>query len=106
MKGLVVFALVLVTLASLSFIVASTKNINDMKTAALEKPKILDVGTFTSAVCENRKDSVDCKDEVFVKCDGKVTKAVDGTECNGFKIDVPKTTGAAVFGNGWKDPRV
>jgi len=105
MRGLVIFLLIVVVMATFSFVVLSTKNNNDMKAAMLEKPKILDFGTFTSAVCESRKDIVNCKDEVFVKCNGKVTKAVDVAECNGFKIDVPKATGAAVFGNDWKDPR-
>ena len=106
MRGLVVSALVLVILASLSFIVASSKNTNDLKNAIQKFEELnLDFGTFTSAVCENKEDAVACKDEVFVKCNGNVTKAVDGAECSGFKIDVPKATGFAIFGSNWKDPR-
>ena len=105
MKGLVVFLLTLVGLASFSFIVISAKNVDDIKTETFESPKVLDFGTFTAAVCESKKDVVTCRDEVFVKCNGTVSKAVDVAECDGIKIDVPKATGAAVFGNGWKDPR-
>ena len=106
MRGLVIFLLVLIGIASFSFIAISAKSVNDTKTDASEKPKILDFGTFTSAVCENKGDIVRCTDEVFVKCNGKISRAVDIAECNGFKIDVPKATGAAVFGSGWKDPRI
>ena len=106
MRGVVVFLAVLIVMASFSFVAMSAKNANDIKTESIEKPKILDFSTYTSAVCENQGEIIHCKDEFFVNCNGKVSKAADVAECNGFKIDAPKTTGAAVFGNDWKDPRI
>jgi len=105
MRGLVIFLIVLIGIASFSFIALSTKNAADIKTETSEKPKIMDFSTFTSAVCENKNELVKCRDEVFVKCNGTISKAEEIAECNGFKIEVPKATGAAVFGNDWKDPR-
>ena len=105
MRGLVYFLLMLVGLASFSFIVISAKNVNDIKTETLEKPKILEFSTFTSAVCESKKNVFHCNDEFFVNCNGKVSKAVDVAECNGMKVEAPKILGFAVFGNDWKDPR-
>ena len=105
MKGLVIFLLTLAVIASLSFIAISRKNINDTRAEAIKKPEILNFSTFTSAVCQNNGDAVHCKDEVFVKCNDKISKAVDSTECNGIKIGVSQATGAAVFGHDWRDPR-
>ena len=104
MRGLVLFLIVIVIIGFLSFIVASINDSNNLIKTKQEN-KIVEFGTFTSAVCENKKDVINCKDEIFVKCNGQISKAVDVAECNGIKIDVPKATGAAVFGNGWKDPR-
>ena len=108
MRGLVIFLLTLVVIAFFSFVVVSMNDINNLIKTIQENQenKIVEFSTFTSAVCENKKDAVNCKDEIFVKCNGQISKAVDGAECNGIKIDVPKATGAAVFGNDWKDPRV
>ena len=105
MRGLVIFVLILVGLLSFSFIVISAKNVNDIKTETLEKPKALEFSTFTTAVCEDKGNIVHCKDEFFVNCNGKVSKAVDVAECNGMKVEAPKILGFAVFGNDWKDPR-
>ena len=102
MRGLVILILVLVGLVSFSFVAA---NINSEKTQVKENPKVLEFSTFTSAVCEDRQDHVYCKDEFFINCNGEVSKAVDFAECNGIKLDVPKTLGFAVFGKDWKDPR-
>ena len=92
MKGLVIFLLVLVGIASFSFIVISAKNVNDIKTETLENPKALEFSTFTTAVCENKGNVVHCKDEFFVNCNGNVSIASDIAECDGVKIfhlDVP-----------------
>ncbi|MBI2656579.1 hypothetical protein HYX03_02480 [Candidatus Woesearchaeota archaeon] len=105
MRGLVIVLLALVAIASFSFIAVSTKNINDIKTEIEEKPKVIEFSTFTSAICEDKDDFVQCKDEFFVNCNGQVSKAADAAECNGIKYDVPKTLGFAVFEKGWKDPR-
>ena len=108
MRGLVTVLLTLVVIASLSFVALSTNNnkIENNKNGETEKePKILEFSTFTSAVCENKEEIVNCKDEVFVNCNGKISKAVDVAECNGIKLDVQKVNGFAVFENGWKDPR-
>ena len=105
MRGLVIFLLALVFIASFSFgygnINNNTKN-KDSKTKFLST----DFSTFTSAVCENKNDFTYCRDEVFVNCSGKISKATDVIECNGLKIDAPKVNGFAVFEKGWKDPRI
>ena len=102
MRGLVIYSIILVLIVSISFAAA---NISNEKNQVKENPRVLEFSTFTSAVCERGKDVVHCKDEVFVNCDGKVSKAVDVAECNGIKLDVPKTLGFAVFGKDWRDPR-
>jgi len=89
-------------MASFSFVAAS---MNSEKEEVKEESKIIEFSTFTSAVCENKANLVHCKDEMFVKCNGTISKAVDVAECNGFKLDVPKTLGFAVFDKEWKDPR-
>lgn len=102
MRGLVIFLLVVITISSLSFIALS---INNDKTQNTESDKILEFSTFTSAVCGAKEEVVHCKDEVFVNCNGNVSKAVNVAECNGIRIDVPKVDGFAVFDRDWKDPR-
>ena len=70
-----------------------------------ENNEQLEFSTFTSAVCENKEDFVYCKDEIFVNCNGNISKAIDVAECNGIRLDVPEASGFAVFEKGWKDPR-
>ncbi|MDP3765267.1 MAG: hypothetical protein Q8R04_02035 [Nanoarchaeota archaeon] len=101
MRGLVIFLIVLVGIASFSFVAASISNVNEDEKEA----KIAKFSTFTSAVCEKRADSVYCRDEFFVNCNGKISKAVDVAECNGVKLEAPKALGFAVFSKDWKDPR-
>ena len=105
MRGLVVVLIAVIGILSFSLVVASIGNINNKKIEAKEQTKEFEFSAFTSAVCENREKDVYCKDELFVNCNGKVSKAIDVAECNGIKMDVPKSTGFAVFGNDWKDPR-
>ena len=104
MRGLVIFLLVLIGIASFSFIVISASN--DTK---IHTPKhgflSYEFSTFTSAVCQNNGNSVKCKDEVFVKCNENVSRAEDISDCNGFKVEIPKTLGFATFSKDWKDPR-
>ena len=102
MRGLVIVLLILVLIASFSFVAA---NINTDKKEIKQETKEFEFSTFTSAVCDNSKDFVHCRDEVFVNCNGKISKAADVAECNGLKLDVPKATGFAVFEKDWKDPR-
>lgn len=104
MKGWIIFTLVLVVIASFSFVAA---NINFDAKIHASKHEFLpyEFSTFTSAVCENKEEVVFCKDEVFVNCNGEISKAIDVAECNGIKLDVPKATGFATFGKEWKDPR-
>ena len=106
MKGLVLFLLVIIVIGSLSFVVMSMDNLDLKNTKPKLENKITEFSTFTSAVCENKDKVVNCKDEVFVKCNGTISKAVDAAECNGIKINVPKATGFATFSKDWKDPRV
>ena len=103
MRGLVVFLIILVVIASVSFAAANISNVNFK---AQEQAKDLQFSTFTSAVCERGKDVVRCKDEFFVNCNGEISKAADVAECNGMRVDVPKALGFSTFGKDWKDPRV
>ncbi|MBS3104715.1 hypothetical protein J4234_00490 [Candidatus Woesearchaeota archaeon] len=103
MRGLVIFLTVLIVVVSVSFVAA---NISNDKIAPKEQLKVIEFSTFTLAVCERGKDVVRCKDEFFVNCNGKITKAVDVAECNGMRVDVPKALGFATFGKDWKDPRI
>lgn len=101
MKGLVIVLVLLVVIASFSFITYSSNNEKIVE----KNPKQFEFNTFTSAVCEDYDDVVNCRDEVFVNCDGRVSKATDLEECNGIAVEVPKATGFAVFRKDWKDPR-
>ena len=93
MKGLVVFLLILVVLSLFSFMAISSstnnKNIN-------QDSKNIQFKTFTSAVCETKTNLNYCRDELFVNCNGKISKSSEIKECNGFKID-NKVTGFAVL---------
>ncbi len=107
MGGLVLFLLTLAVMG-LFYVAASIENGLFEITVApnvKEANGEFEFSTFTSAVCEGKNDVVHCKDEVFVNCDGNISKLDDATECNGIKLDVPKATGDAVFGKEWKDPR-
>ena len=102
MRGLVVLLLIFVGLVSFSFVAA---NISNEKSQVKENSEVLEFSTFTSAVCEKGGEFVYCKDEFFVNCNGKISIELDVAECNGIKIDAPKTLGFAVFSKDWKDPR-
>lgn len=105
MRGLVLSLLILAAIASLGFAAANMKNMNNQKTAVDEKSMELEFSTFTSAVCQNKAEFVQCKDEVFINCSGKISRADDAAECNGIGLDLPKASGFAVFEKGWKDTR-
>ena len=93
MKGLVIFFLIFVGLSLFGFMaVISSTNNDDIK----QDSKSIQFRTFTSAVCETENNLNYCRDELFVNCSGKVSKAEDTKECNGFKVD-SKVTGFAVF---------
>jgi hypothetical protein len=98
MRGLVLFLAVLAVIGTLSFADAS---IVKEKT----EPKLTQFKTFTSAVCNNDGKVTRCRDELFVNCNGEISKAENIAECNGLKLDTIKPTGSAVFGKEWKDPR-
>lgn len=84
MRGLVIFLLVLVGLSLFSFIAVSLgTNKNEIK----QDSKSIEFRTFTSAVCEEKNDLRYCRDELFVNCNGKISKASEIKECNGFKVD-------------------
>jgi len=106
MSGSVIFLLLFVMVSfmifSFSFVVVNT---NNERSAAKEKAKVFEFSTFTSAVCENKEEVVHCKDEVFVNCNGKISKLTEMRECNGFKLNLPEAVGFAVFEKGWKDTR-
>lgn len=101
MRVVIIFLLIVAIIYSFVFVVANINN-EEIKIKNSEEYKF---STFTSAVCKQNESLVFCKDEVFVDCNGYVSKAIDIAECNGIKLDVPKATGFAVFGEGWKDPR-
>ena len=101
MKGLVLFLVIVLAIASFSLIAASITG----DKPEIKKSEILEFSSYTSAVCESKEKFTYCKDEIFVNCNGKISKATDVIECNGIRMDAPKSTGFAVFGNEWKDPR-
>ena len=106
MRGLVIFLIILVVIASFGLIVNSTDINKNIEKSKIKEAKFLEFSTYTSAVCENKGELVHCKDEFFVNCNGEISKVFDVAECNGIKLNVPKPTGFAVFGKDWKDPRV
>lgn len=101
MRGLVLFLLLIIVVSLLSFL---TWSINNDKRQFEESGK-LEFKTFTSAVCKESDKFVQCKDVLFVECNGKISNANDVEECNGFKLNHKKVTGFAVFEKDWKDPR-
>ena len=93
MKGLVIFLLVLVGLSLFSFMAVSlSTNKDEIK----QDSKSIEFKTFTSAVCEEKNNLKYCKDELFVNCNGKLSKASEIKECNEFKVD-NQVTGFAVL---------
>lgn len=91
MRGLVVALLVLVILSLFSFMALSAGSSN-----RAEKSSNVEFKTFTSAVCEEKSGFVHCKDELFVNCNGKISRADEIGECNEFKIN-NEVSGFAVF---------
>lgn len=83
--------LVIVIISLFSLIAISEDNIK------IKTPKNnFQFNTFTSAVCEEKDNLRYCRDELFVNCNGKILKADETKDCNGFKIE-NKVTGFAVF---------
>jgi len=105
MRGSVFLIIVAVVMLSVSFVAANINSVSLEKNKNKESIKDIQFSTFTSAVCENKEDFVHCKDEIFVNCNGNISKAIDVAECNGIRLDVQKATGFAMFEKGWKDPR-
>lgn len=103
MRGLVIFLIVAVVIASL-ILVLSINNYEIEKNKNNEI-KNFEFSTFTSAVCESKGDFVYCKDEVFMNCNGEISKLKEVAECDGIELDVPKVNGFAVFEKEWKDTR-
>ena len=102
----VVFGLLFVVIAIFSFSFAPVHINKILENKDADENVKMDFSTFTSAVCSNDGDFVKCKDELFVQCNGKVSKADDVQECSGFNLDKSKVTGFAVLEKEWKDPRV
>ena len=100
MRGLVLFIMALAVIGSFSFVDAFIDN-----KASQKDWENIQFNTFTSAVCSNDGKVTICKDELFVNCNGEISKADEISECNGLKLDALRPTGSAVFGKGWKDPR-
>lgn len=99
MRGLVLLFLLFIGISSLILFI----NISDLNNK--ENNQKFEFSTFTSAVCENKEGAVYCRDELFVNCNGNISKADGVAECGGITQNVPKVTGFAVFDEGWKDPR-
>ena len=103
MRGLVSVMLILIFLSLFSFMALSVnQEYNEFKKSSGG----FEFKTFTSAVCDYSGDTVVCKDELFVSCNGKISKSGELKECNGISIDNSKVSGFAVFGENWKDPRI
>lgn len=92
MKGGVAFLLALVSLSLFSLAAVSLGSKENFK----ESLQNISFKTFTSAVCENKNGLLYCKDEMFIDCNGKISKADEVQECNGFKIE-NKVTGFSVL---------
>jgi len=105
MRGLVLVFIIAVVVLFFSLLFVNTDLLNTDKNKNNEKMRNLEFSTFTSAVCQKEKDFVYCKDELFVNCNGKVSKAKDVEECNGFRLASPEVAGFAVFESDWKDIR-
>jgi len=82
--------------------------------AVKENPNIGEIKfkVLTKAVCEEKSNHVFCRDELFVKCDGKEYLVSneplnDMLECNDIKINLSdiKANGDTEFKKGWIDPR-
>ena len=101
MRGLVVFLLILAGLSLFSFMALSS-GIN--KENIEQNSKDIQFKTFTSAVCEEKSGFVYCRDELFVNCNGKISRANEIGECNGFKIN-NEVVGFAVFEKEWAGNR-
>ena len=102
MRGMVSVLLVSVFLSLFSFMALSVNSdYNDFKKSSAG----FGLKTFTSAVCDYSGDFVKCEDELFVSCNGKISKSNETKECNGMKLDNSKVNGFAVFGEDWTDPR-
>ncbi|MEK6943741.1 MAG: hypothetical protein AABX00_06795 [Nanoarchaeota archaeon] len=101
----VAFGLLFVIIAIFSFSFAAVKMNSILDDKNTDKKSPVEFSTFTSAVCNNDGNFVNCKDEMFVQCNGKVSKADEIKDCNGFSLDSNKITGLAVFEKEWNDPR-
>ena len=103
MKASIFILFIVVVVALFSFIALSSNNSKNQPTA----PSGFEFKTFTSAVCESKSDVINCRDELFVNCSGKISKADEVSDCNGIKLENQKITGAATasFSKNWKDPR-
>lgn len=94
MRGLVAVLLVMASLSLFSFMAMSVNSdYNDFKKSS----KSFEFKTFTSAVCEEKNELVQCKDELFVNCNGKISKSSEIGYCNGIKLESQKVNGFAVF---------
>ncbi|MBI4452801.1 hypothetical protein HY637_05195 [Candidatus Woesearchaeota archaeon] len=100
MRGLVLFFILVISIAFFSFAALSVNNEPEIKDSGLK------FSVFTSAVCEPLGERVYCEDGIFVNCNGNIYRASDYAECEDIKISLPKSTGSAVFSKNWKDPRV
>jgi len=70
-----------------------------------------DFKVFTRAVCEEKTEHISCRDELFVKCNGKEYMARENlynfTDCKNIKLNLSnaKVSGHTTFEKGWDDPR-
>ena len=103
MKKTIFILFAVIVAALFSFMAFSSGNSKNQ----IKAPSNFEFKTFTSAVCESNSDVITCRDELFVNCSGKISKADEFTDCNGIKIENQKVTGAATasFSKDWKDPR-
>ena len=101
MRGLVSVMIVLIFLSLFSFMALSVnREYDEFK----ESSAGFEFSTFTSAVCDYSSDDVKCKDELFVNCNGKISKADEIAECNGISL-TQGVSGFAIFEKNWQDPR-
>lgn len=100
MRGMVFVLLIVAIISLFSFIAFSMGSGKNQATEASN----FEFKTYTSAVCEEKSGLVYCRDELFVSCNGKISRADEIGECNGFQIN-NGVTGFAVFESGWEASR-
>ena len=115
LKILFAIEFILILIIIILTLIDNTHNKN-MPTAYAVKENLskekTDFKVFTKAVCEEKPNHIFCRDELFIKCNGKEyiikeNKLNNFTECKNIKLNLSeiKVTGHTTFKKEWSDPR-